>query len=134
MIKIIVTIMMFVTISFANKIEVISEVSDIPKNKNVILVFSMKFCPYCVRQEKSILKRIKPKFPDVVYLKVMEETKVFQELIETGNFGEVEYFPTKKKKKIGDDNTIDVKYPFKGMQRSKHIISILNDKEIMEDL
>jgi len=131
--KIILIIFILASSLFADKMQVIESLSDIPKNKNVILIFSMEFCPYCIRQEKSILKRIKPKFSNIAYLKVMEETKVFQELIRTGNFGEVEYFPTTYILKIDTDNTIDVKYPFKGLQKSSHIIEILNDKDIMSD-
>lgn len=118
---------------FAQQLKVIESISDIPKNKNTILIFSMEFCPYCKRQEKSIINKVKPNFNDYAYLKVMKGTKVFQELIETGNFGEVEYYPTTFILKIDQNDNINVKYPFMGFQRSSHIIGVLNDKEIMQD-
>jgi hypothetical protein len=118
---------------FADGLKIINSISDIPKNKNIVLIFSMQYCPYCVRQENSIIKNVQPKFPDIEYLKVMRDTKVFQELIETGNFGEVEYYPTTFILKINQSNQIDVKYPFKGFQRSSNLISILTDSEIMAD-
>jgi len=118
---------------FANKIKIINNISDIPKNKNIVLTFSMDYCPYCVKQEKDILRYIKPKFKDIEFIKVMRETKVFQKLIETGNFGETQYFPTTFILKINNDNKIDVKYPFAGYQKSSYIIGVLNDKDIMED-
>jgi thioredoxin-related protein len=118
---------------FADALKVIDQVSDIPQNKNVVLIFSMKFCPYCIRQEKSIVKNIQPKFQEIEYLKVMKGTKVFQELIQTGNFGEVEVFPTTYILKKNKNNSLNVKYPFTGFQRSSNIIAILNDKDIMED-
>jgi len=117
----------------ADELKIIDKISDIPQNKNVVLIFSMQYCPYCVRQEKSIVKKVQPQFQEIEYLKVMRGSKVFQKLIETGNFGEVEYFPTTFILKINNQDTINVKYPFAGFQRSSNIISILNDKEIMED-
>lgn len=131
--KFILAFLLLVNIVLAEKLQVISSISDIPKNKNIILQFSMDYCPYCVRQEKSLLNTIKPKFPDIIYLKVMNNTPVFQELIETGNFGEVDYFPTTFILIKEENNSIFVKYPFKGWQRSSDIIKILNDKDIMEN-
>lgn len=132
--KILFILTLFLTQSiFADKLKVIDTISDIPKNKDVVLIFSMDHCPYCIRQEKSIITRVQPKFENIEYLKVQRGTKVFQELIETGNFGEVEYYPTTFILKVTSDNQIDVKYPFKGFQRSSNIINILNDKDIMED-
>lgn len=119
--------------SFAEKLPVINQLSDIPPNKNVILIFSLKYCPYCERQEKSIIKKVQPKFPNVAYLKVIKGTPVYDKLIKTGNFGEVEYYPTTFILTKDTDNSIYVKYPFKGEQRSKAIIGILNNKDIMED-
>lgn len=125
--------MILTQVIFADSLKVIDKFSDIPKNKNIVLIFSMEFCPYCVRQEKSIIKKVQPKFQEVEFLKVMRGTKVFKELIQTGNFGEVEYFPTTYILKINKENKIDVKYPFAGFQRSSSIIDILNNKELMED-
>ncbi len=118
---------------FADGLKTINAISDIPKNKNVVLIFSMQFCPYCIRQEKSILNKVQPQFSNIEYLKVMRGTKVFQELIETGNFGEVEYYPTTFILKVDQENQIDVKFPFKGFQKSSNLINVLNDKEIMTD-
>jgi glutaredoxin len=118
---------------FADSLKVIDKISDIPQNKNVVLIFSMEFCPYCVRQEKNIIEKVQPKFQQIEFLKVMRGTKVFEELIKTGNFGEVQYFPTSYILKMDNENKLYVKYPFAGFQRSSSIISILNDKEIMED-
>jgi len=131
--KTIILILLFTQIVFANKLNVIQQISDIPIGKDVVLVFSLKFCPYCLKQEKSIIKRVQPKFPQIAYLKVIKGTKVFQELIQTGNFGEVEYFPTTFILKMDKKHILDVKYPFKGLQHSSNIISILKDKNIMED-
>ena len=125
--------MILTQVIFADSLKVIDKFSDIPKNKNIVLIFSMEFCPYCVRQEKSIIKKVQPKFQEVEFLKVMRGTKVFKELIQTGNFGEVEYFPTTYILKINNENKIDVKYPFAGFQRSSSIIDILSNKEMMED-
>lgn len=119
--------------SFADKLPVIDQLSDIPNNKNVVLIFSLKYCPYCERQERSIIKKVRPKFPEVSYLKVIKGTQVYDQLIKTGNFGEVEYYPTTFILTKDDDNSIYVKYPFKGEQRSRAIIGILKNKEIMED-
>ena len=131
--KIIFILFIFIQFSCADGLKVIDTITDIPKNKNVVLIFSMQFCPYCIRQETSILNKVQPQFSDIVYLKVMRGTKVFQELIETGNFGEVEYFPTTFILKINEENQIDVKFPFKGFQKSSNLINVLNDKEIMAD-
>jgi len=125
--------MILTQVIFADSLKVIDKFSDIPKNKNIVLIFSMEFCPYCVRQEKSIIKKVQPKFQEIEFLKVMRGTKVFKELIQTGNFGEVEYFPTTYILKINKENKIDVKYPFAGFQRSSSIIDILSNKEMMED-
>lgn len=132
--RILIIVTLFLTQAiFADKLKVIDKISEIPKNKNVVLIFSMDHCPYCIRQEKSIITRVKPRFKNIEYLKVQRGTKVFHKLIETGNFGEVEYYPTTFILKVASDNQIDVKYPFKGFQRSSNIITILNDKDIMED-
>lgn len=125
--------MIFIQSVFASQMQIIDSISQIPKNKNVILIFSMDFCPYCKRQERSILNNVKPKFKDMAYLKVMKGTKVFEDLIQTGNFGEVKYYPTTYILKIDKDNQMNVKYPFMGYQRSSYILDILQDKEIMED-
>lgn len=131
--KYILTLLLFINISFADDLKVIESMDDIPANKNVLLMFSMNYCPYCMRQESSIINKIKPKFPNIEYLKVKRGTDVYQKLIETGNFGEVEYFPTTFILIKEDDGTLFVKYPFKGWQRSSDIIKILNDKDIMEE-
>jgi len=131
--KTIFILMILTQVIFADSLKVIDKFSDIPQNKNIVLIFSMKFCPYCVRQEKSIVKKVQPKFQEIEFLKVMRGTKVFKELIQTGNFGEVEYFPTTYILKINKENKIDVKYPFAGFQRSSSIIDILSNKEMMED-
>lgn len=131
--KFLLIVLILTQTAFAQKIKVAESFSQLPKGKNIILIFAMEYCPYCIRQERSILKRVKPKFEDMGYFKVMKGTDLFQELIETGNFGEVEYFPTTYILKIDSDDQIDVKYPFMGFQRSSNIIDILNDKEIMGD-
>lgn len=131
--KYILTLLLLLQFAYGEKLKVIESLEDIPKNKNVLLVFTMDFCPYCSRQESSILNKIKPQFPEISYLKVKSGTKVFTQLIHTGNFGEVEYFPTTFILIKEDDDTIFVKYPFKGWQRSRDIIKILNDKDIMEE-
>jgi len=117
---------------FADGLQTIQKISDIPQNKNVVLIFAMEYCPYCKRQEKSIIKKVQPKFQKIAFLKVMKGTKVFQELIHTGNFGEVDYFPTTYILKINKENELDVKYPFTGLQHSSNIIRILNNKDIMD--
>jgi len=131
--KYILSLLLLVQFVFADKLKVIESMDEIPKNKNVILVFTMQYCPYCVRQENSLVNKIKPMFPDIEYLKVMNSSKVYQELIETGNFGEVEYFPTTFILIKEDDGSIFVKYPFKGYQYTRDIIKVLKDKDIMED-
>lgn len=130
--KLLIILLFFSGFIFADGLKVIHSISDIPKNKNVVLIFAMEYCPYCKRQEKSIIKKIQPKFPTIEFLKVMKGTKVFQELIYTGNFGEVDFFPTTYILQINEKNKFDVKYPFTGLQRSSNIIRILNDKEIMD--
>lgn len=131
--KYVLALLLFIQLSYAEKLKVIESMSEIPANKNVVLMFSMQFCPYCMRQEDSLLNKVKPKFPNMSFLKVMDGTNVFKELIQTGNFGEVEYFPTTFILIKEEDGTIFVKYPFKGWQRSSDIIKVLNDKEIMEE-
>jgi len=133
MLKYFAIVLVFMQISYAEMLKVIDDISELPKEKNTLLMFSMQYCPYCNRQESSIIKRIKPKFTEVTYLKVMKGSKAFDQLIKTGNFGEVEYFPTTFILTVDPDGTIYVKYPFKGWQRSSAIIDILNNKEIMED-
>lgn len=131
--KYILLLLIFTQILYAQSLPIINKLSDLPLEKNIVLIFSMDFCPYCLRQERSIINKIQPKFPQVVYLKVKKGTPVFDELIRTGNFGEVEYYPTTFILSRDSDGTIFVKYPFKGHQRSSAIINILNDKEIMEN-
>lgn len=131
--KYILIMLLFSQMSYAQSLPIIDKLSDLPKEKNIVLMFSMDFCPYCERQERSIINKIQPKFPKLAYLKVKKGTKVFEKLIRTGNFGEVEYFPTTFIMIVDEDGSIFVKYPFKGHQRSSSIISILNNKEIMED-
>jgi thioredoxin-related protein len=118
---------------YATTLKTIYAFSDLPKEKNIVLMFSMDFCPYCKRQERSIIKKIQPKFPDIAYLQVKKGTKIFEELMSTGNFGEVEYYPTTFIMIVDKDGSIFVKYPFKGEQRSSLIINILENKEIMEE-
>lgn len=118
---------------FADSLKTIQTLSDLPKEKNILLMFSMEFCPYCIRQEQNIIKKIQPKFPNIIYRKVKKETKVFEDLIRTGNFGEVEYFPTTFIITVDEEGAIFAKYPFKGHQRSSTIINILTNKEIMEE-
>jgi len=130
--KYLLTLFLLVQFSFADSLKQIESMDDIPTNKNVLLMFTMNYCPYCMRQESSIINRIKPKFPEIEYLKVKDGTKVFKKLIKTGNFGEVDYFPTTFVLIKEEDGTIFVKYPFKGWQRSRDIIKILNDQDIME--
>ena len=131
--KYILTLLLLIQFAYGERLKVIESLADIPKNKNVLLMFSMDFCPYCSRQESSILNKIKPQFPNIEYLKVKRGTNIFQELIETGNFGEVEYYPTSFILIKEEDSTLFVKYPFKGWQRSRDIIKILNDKDIMDE-
>jgi len=130
--KYLLTLFLLVQFSFADSLKQIESMDDIPTNKNVLLMFTMNYCPYCMRQESSIINRIKPKFPEIEYLKVKDGTKVFEKLIETGNFGEVDYFPTTFILIKEEDGTIFVKYPFKGWQRSRDMMKILNDQDIME--
>lgn len=118
---------------FANGLKVIDKLSDIPINKDVVLIFSLHFCPYCKKQEKSIIKKVQPILPNITYLKVMKGSKVFQKLNDTGNFDEIEYYPTSFIIKINKKNKIDVKYLFKGLQHSKNILRVLNDPDIMAD-
>jgi len=129
----ILTLLLFIQFSFADSLKQIKSIDEIPTNKNVLLMFTMSYCPYCMRQESSIVNKIKPKFPELTYLKVKKGTKAFKELIQTGNFGEVEYFPTTFILIKEEDGSIFVKYPFKGWQRSRDIIKILNDKDIMDE-
>lgn len=131
--QLIIITLIFTQAIFADSLKVIEKLSDIPKNKNVVLIFSMKYCPYCLRQEKSIIKRVQPKFKDIVYLKVMRGSKIFQELSNSGSFDQIQYYPTSFILKINQDNEMNVKYLFQGFQRSSNILSVLNDKEIMED-
>jgi thioredoxin-related protein len=125
-------LLVFLQFAFSSSIPTINKISDLPKEKDIILIFSMDHCPYCIRQEKNIIEKIQPQFPQMGYYKTKRGTKVFEELIQTGNFGEVEYFPTTFILIVDEDGSIFVKYPFKGFQRSSSIIRILNNKEIME--
>lgn len=111
----------------------ITEMSQIPKGKDILLMFSMKYCPYCTRQESTILYKVKPEFKDIEYFKVMNNTKLFNELIATGNFDEVRYFPTTFILKVDQNDQMNVKYEFLGYQDGSYLLEILNDKEIMED-
>ena len=131
--KALLIIFILTQVIFANGLQIIDKISDIPQNKNVVLIFSMKYCPYCKRQERSILKKVQPKFKDIVYLKVMKGTKVFEELNDTGNFDEIKYFPTTFILKIDKENNMNIKYLFMGLQRSRNIMSVLSDNDIMED-
>lgn len=122
----------FVQFSFSASIPTIHTISDLPKEKDIILVFSMEHCPYCSRQENSLISKVQPKFPDIALYKTLRGTKVFETLIQTGNFGEVDYFPTTFILVVDENENIFVKYPFQGYQRSSSIIKILNDNEIMD--
>jgi hypothetical protein len=125
-------LILFTQFIFGSSLPVISKISDLPKERNILLVFSMDNCPYCIRQEKSIINTIQPQFPQMGFYKTRRGTKVFEQLIHTGNFGEVEYYPTTFILVIDEDENIFVKYPFKGYQRSSSIIRILQNKDIME--
>ena len=131
--KIILIMFILTQFIFADGLRILDKISDIPTNKNVVLIFSMKYCPYCVRQERAILRKVQPKFDDVEYFKVMKNSTVFEKLNNTGIFDEIKYYPTTFIVKIDEENQMYVKYHFVGLQRSSNIMRILNDKDIMED-
>ena len=131
--KLILIIFILTQFLFADGLKIIDKMSDIPKNKDVVLIFSMKYCPYCVKQEKTILKDVQPKFKKIEYLKVMKGSKIFQKLNNSGIFNNVTFYPTTFIVKIDEENQMYLKYHFVGFQRSSSIISILNDEDIMGD-
>ncbi len=131
--RIILLIFILTQTILADGLKIIENISDIPQNKNVVLIFSMKHCPYCKRQERSILKKVQPKFKEVEYLKVMKDSKVFHELNDSGNFDDIEYYPTTFILKIEQGNQMFIKYHFVGFQRPSNIINVLIDKDIMDD-
>ncbi|MBD3841928.1 MAG: hypothetical protein IE909_08585 [Campylobacterales bacterium] len=117
---------------FAQEILQIESFNQIPKNKNIFMMFSMDFCPYCKRQEKSIINKVQPQFSEIIYLQVKNNTQLFKKLTATGLFDEADTFPTSYILSINNNNEIHVKYVFKGFQHSSNIITVLKDKDLME--
>jgi len=114
---------LFISSLFATQSKQINSIEDIDTNKEVILVFSIPSCPWCIRQI-SVLEKIKEKRDSLQIVKVLKDSSIYTELKEKYPFP-VEFYPTSFLVEK-EDNELNIKYEFQGFQKQKNIIKVLN--------
>ena len=65
---------------FAAEIKDIKSIKDLSSTKDIILMFSIDSCPWCIRQEK-VLKDIQEE-KDIQIVKVKNGSDIYKELVE----------------------------------------------------
>lgn len=105
----------------ASDIKEIKNIKDLSSNKDIILMFSISSCPWCIKQFE-VLEKIK-KDRDLQIVKVKKGSGIYKELIEKYPFP-VDFYPTSFIV-IKEDNEISIKYEFQGYQRKSNIIKVL---------
>lgn len=111
---------------FASDIKILKNIDELSKDKNILIMFSTSYCPWCTKQTKT-LKEIQEKREDIQIVKVQDNTQVYKDLLKEYPFV-IDFFPTSyivNKK----DGKLDIRYEFQGYQKEKNILDVLNDKE-----
>ena len=114
---------LFISLLFATQPRQINSIEDIDINKEIILVFSIPSCPWCIRQI-AVLEKIKEKRDSLQIIKVVKDSDIYNELIEKYPFP-VQFYPTSFLVDK-EDNELNIKYEFQGFQKQKNIIKVLD--------
>ena len=118
---------LFISSVFASEIKVLKNIEELKENKNIFLMFSTSFCPWCAKQV-SILEDIQKEKKDLEIFKVNDDTLVYKELLNKYSFV-IKYYPTSYIV-TKEDGDLNINYEFQGYQKKKNILSVLNDEDI----
>lgn len=111
---------------FASDIKIVKSIDELSEGKNIFLMFSTSYCPWCIRQTK-VLENIQKKREDYQFVKVQDNTQFYKDLLKEYPFV-VEFFPTSyivRKEK----GKLDIRYEFEGYQKEKNILSVIDDND-----
>jgi len=111
---------------FASEVKILKSIDELSENKDIFLMFSTTYCPWCIKQAR-VLEKISEKRKNFQIFKVQDDTSIYKELLKEYPFV-IEVFPTSyivSKK----DGKLDLRYEFQGYQKEKNILAILDDKE-----
>ena len=110
---------------FAAEIKDIKSIKDLSSTKDIILMFSIDSCPWCIRQEK-VLKDIQEQ-KDIQIVKVKNGSDIYKELVEKYPFP-IAYYPTSFIV-TKEDGKLNISYEFRGYQKKSNIIEVLENKD-----
>ena len=110
---------------FAAEIKDIKSIKDLSSTKDIILMFSIDSCTWCIRQEK-VLKDIQEQ-KDIQIVKVKNGSDIYKELVEKYPFP-IAYYPTSFIV-TKEDGKLNISYEFRGYQKKSNIIEVLENKD-----
>ena len=110
---------------FAAEIKDIKSIKDLSSTKDIILMFSIDSCPWCIRQEK-VLQDIQEQ-KDIQIVKVKNGSDIYKELVEKYPFP-IAYYPTSFIV-TKEDGKLNISYEFRGYQKKSNIIEVLENKD-----
>lgn len=99
----------------------IKNIKELSSSKDIILMFSIPSCPWCIKQ-LEVLEKIKQD-RNLQIVKVEKGSGIYKELVERYPFP-VDFYPTSFIV-TKEDNEISIKYEFQGYQRKSNIIKVL---------
>ena len=108
---------------FAIQSKQINSIEDIDINKEIILVFSIPSCPWCIRQI-TVLEKVKDKRDNLQIVKVLKDSDIYNELIKKYPFP-VQFYPTSFLVEK-EENELNIRYEFQGFQKQKNIEKVLD--------
>ena len=110
---------------FAAEIKDIKSIKDLSSTKDIILMFSIDSCTWCIRQEK-VLKDIQEE-KDIQIVKVKNGSDIYKELVEKYPFP-IAFYPTSFIV-TKEDGKLNISYEFRGYQKKSNIIEVLENKD-----
>lgn len=113
-------------ISLFAEIKELKTFDELESNKNIFIMFSTDYCPWCIRQTK-VLDEISKEKEDWQIVKVKDDSKIYKELLEKYPFV-IEFFPTSYIISKKDDE-LHIKYEFQGYQKKSEILSTMKDED-----
>lgn len=128
--KFILILALLVSFAEAKDIIKLKSIDEIKEGKHTIVMFSMNFCPWCMRQRSVLEEHITPLYPDIDVFEAKLGTDIYDELVSTTGI-EIKYHPTTALMKKEDGELVII-FEFYGYQEYSYITDVLEDKDIMD--
>lgn len=124
--KLIILFCFFASSLLASEMKELNSLDELQKDKNIFIVFSTTYCPWCSRQ-KRVLEEIDVIRDNLQLVYVDDTSRLSKELISKYALS-VKYYPTTYIAQKDEDGLV-ILYEFRGYQSKSNILKVLDDED-----